>query len=350
MPQPMNQTIEAFLAGDGAVVDVRSPAEFARGHIPGAHNLPLLDDDERAEVGTLHARAGRQAAVLRGLALVGPRLEAMAAELLALADRRPGAPLRLHCWRGGLRSSSAAWLAGTLELPVVVLKGGYKSYRRWVLAQFERPWPLRLLGGRTGTGKTDLLLALRRAGMAVVDLEGLAHHRGSSFGGLGMPPQPTTEHYENRIATALVAQQGAPQIWLEAESAQVGRCRIPHGLWRAMKQAPVLEVRRPLEERLRLLVAIYGAHDRGELAEATRRIARRLGPQRTAIALAALERGDLATAVVQMLDYYDRCYEHDLSGHARTAVELDELSPAAAAELLMRRGLVQPAQAAAVST
>jgi tRNA 2-selenouridine synthase len=346
----MNQTIEAFLAGEGAVVDVRSPAEFARGHIPGAHSLPLLDDAERAEVGTLYARAGRQAAVLRGLALAGPRLEAMGAALVALADRRPGAPLRLHCWRGGLRSAAAAWLAGTLELPVVVLKGGYKSYRRWVLAQFERPWPLRLLGGRTGTGKTDLLLALRRAGVAVVDLEGLARHRGSSFGGLGMPPQPTTEHYENRIATALVAQQGAQQIWLEAESAQVGRCRIPQGLWRAMKLAPVLEVRRPLEERLRLLVAIYGGHDRGELTEATRRIARRLGPQRTAIALAALERGDLATAVLQMLDYYDRCYEHDLSSHARTAVDLGDRPPGEAAALLLERGLVQPAQAVAGST
>ncbi len=346
----MNQTIDAFLAGEGAVVDVRSPAEFARGHLPGAHNLPLLDDAERAEVGTLYARSGRQAAVLRGLALAGPRLEAMGAQLAALAERTPGAPLRLHCWRGGLRSATAAWLADSLALPCVVLKGGYKSYRRWVLGQFERPWPLRLLGGRTGTGKTDLLLALRRAGVAAVDLEGLAHHRGSSFGGLGMPPQPTTEHYENRIAAALVAQQGAPEIWLEAESAQVGRCRIPHGLWRAMKQAPVLEVRRPLEERLRLLVAIYGDHDRAALAEATRRISRRLGPQRTAIALEALERGDCAAAFLPMLDYYDRCYEHDLSSHARTAVDLGDLPPGEAAALLMERGLVRPAQALAVST
>ena len=350
MPQRMNQTIEEFLAGDGAVVDVRSPAEYARGHIPGARNLPLLEDAERAEVGTLYARRGRQAAVLRGLALAGPRLEAMGAALADLAESRPGAPLRVHCWRGGLRSATAAWLANSLALPVVVLEGGYKSYRRWVLEQFERPWPLRLLGGRTGTGKTDLLLALRQAGVAVVDLEGLAHHRGSSFGGIGMPPQPTTEHFENRIAAALVAQRAAPQIWLEAESAQVGRCRIPQGLWRSMKQAPVLEVLRPLEERLRLLVTIYGAHDRGELSEATRRIARRLGPQRTAIALAALEQGDCATAFLQMLEYYDRCYEHDLSSHARTAVDLGVRSPATAAALLLEQGLVQPAQAVAVST
>ncbi len=333
--------VAAFLAAAGPVVDVRTPAEFAQGHVPGALNLPLFDDDGRAAVGTLYKQQGRQAAVLHGLGLVGPQLEAMAARLAALAAAAPGQPLRLLCWRGGMRSASVAWLAGQLDLPVLRLEGGYKAFRRWVLELFEQPWPLQLLGGRTGTGKTELLLALAERGVAVVDLEGLAHHRGSSFGALGMPPQPSSEHYENRLALALHRRRAAGQIWLEAESAQVGRCRIPAGLWRQMQAAPALEVQRPLEQRVAHLVEIYGAQDPAALAEATERIARRLGPQRTAAALEAIGRRDWATACRQMLDYYDRCYEHGLSGHRRQAVPLENLSPAAAAEQLLQLGLVR---------
>ena len=333
-------SIDAFLAGGGALLDVRTPAEFAQGHIPGARNLPLFSDPERAEVGTLYKRQGRQAAVLRGLALVGPRLHTMAEDLAAWSERSAGAPLRLHCWRGGMRSASVAWLADQLELPVALLEGGYKSYRRWVLDLFERPWPLRLLGGRTGSGKTELLLALRELGAAVVDLEGLAHHRGSSFGGLGQPPQPSSEHYENRLASVLAPLAGVPEIWLEAESAMVGRCRIPAGLWRRMKAAPVLAVERPLAERVAHLVTIYGSQDPRALAEATRRIARRLGPQRTALALEAIDRHDWPTACRQMLDYYDRCYDHELESHPCTAVDLGGLGAAEAARELLSRGLV----------
>lgn len=336
--------IGAFLTAPGTIVDVRSPAEFAQGHIPGSHNLPLLDDAERARVGTTYRVDGRTAAVRLALALVGPRLGALGEALVALHAAGAGAPLRIHCWRGGLRSSSLAWLAGTLDLPVVLLDGGYKAYRRWVLGCFERPWPLRLLGGRTGTGKTDLLLALARRGVAVVDLEGLAHHRGSSFGGLGLPPQPSTEHYENRLAAALESLAAAPEIWLEAESAQVGRCRIPAALWRRMQQAPVLEVRRPLAERLDRLVALYGVQDPQELAEATERIARRLGPERTAIALAAIGRGDWRAACAAMLDYYDRCYDHELDRQRRRGthgpawVDLGGCDDETAAERLLGGG------------
>jgi len=217
-------TVDAFLADGGPLVDVRSPGEFDQGHIPQAINLPLFSDGQRTQVGTCYKQQGRQAAVLLGLALVGPRLQELAQGLSALAQ--PGQPLRLHCWRGGMRSSSMAWLASSLELPVVLLDGGYKAFRRWVLASFERPLPLLLLAGRTGTGKTDLLQALAERGQAVVDLEGLANHRGSSFGGLGMAPQPSSEHYENLLAAALLALNERSPIWLEAESAQVGHCRM----------------------------------------------------------------------------------------------------------------------------
>ena len=353
---PPPQGVEAFLTAAGPLIDLRSPAEFAQGHIPGATNLPLFNNDERAEIGTLYKQQGRQAAVLHGLALVGPRMVSLGAALLAaLAEHRtasstassaPAQPhnapcLRLHCWRGGMRSGSVAWLADQLDLPVLLLGGGYKVYRHWVLELFERPWPLRLLGGRTGCGKTDLLLALRQRGVAVLDLEGRAHHRGSSFGALGLPPQPSSEHYENLLAADLASLQGADEIWLEAESSQVGRCRIPAGLWRQMKGAPALEIQRPLEQRVSQLVAIYGMQDPAGLAEATQRIAKRLGPQRTALALEAIAAADWASACRQMLDYYDRCYDHDLSSHAVQAVDLGELAPSEAAGLLLERGLVR---------
>jgi tRNA 2-selenouridine synthase len=238
-----------------------------------------------------------------------------------------------------MRSGSVAWLAGVLELPVLLLDGGYKRYRRWTLELFEQPWPLQVLAGRTGTGKTDLLIALAEQGGAMVDLEGLAHHRGSSFGGLGLPPQPTTEHYENRLALALWCQRQARCIWLEAESAQVGRCRIPAGLWRQMKGAPALEICRPLEERVERLVAVYGHQGQEPLRQATERIARRLGPQRTAAALEAIDQGDWAAACRQMLEYYDRCYDHEVQQRGGSRVprlEAGALSDRdAAARLLM---------------
>lgn len=332
--------IESFLDGAGPIVDVRSPAEFTQGHIPGAVNLPLFSDAERAAVGTAYKQQGRERAVQLGLELVGPRLAGMASDLQALAN--PGEGLRLHCWRGGLRSRSVAWLAGLQRLPVRLLAGGYKAYRRWALEQVSLPWPLLVLGGRTGTGKTDLLLELERRGSAVVDLEGLANHRGSSFGGLGLGEQPSTEQFENQLAWRLreLQRQGLAQgpIWVEAESAQVGRCRIPNPFWQQMRAAPVLEIERPLAARVAQLVSVYGSQGQAPLRLATERIARRLGPQRTAAALAAIEAGDWAGACTQMLDYYDRCYDHDLASRGQAALERLDLgvsSVAEASELLL---------------
>ncbi|MGA1303203.1 MAG: tRNA 2-selenouridine(34) synthase MnmH [Cyanobium sp.] len=336
------QTVEIreFVDQQGPVIDVRSPAEFQQGHIPGAISLPLFNNAERAEVGTIYKQSGHQPAVQRGLALVGPHMGALAQALITAQSGQPDLPLRVHCWRGGMRSASVAWLASTLDLPVVLLNGGYKTFRRWVLEMMAQPWPIRLLGGRTGAGKTELLQSLAAKGVAVVDLEGLAHHRGSSFGGLGQPPQPSSEHFENRLAIALHRQRTAQEIWLEAESAQVGRCRIPAELWRQMKAAPLLEVRRPLKVRLNHLVALYGLQDRKALVEATQRISKRLGPQRTATAVEAIRLGQMELACRQMLDYYDRCYDNDTAAHRASAVDLGECSPAEGAEHLLRNGLV----------
>ena len=324
-----------FLKAGGPLLDVRSPGEFARGHIPGAHNLPLFSDEERAGVGTLYKHQGRRAAVRRGLELVGPRLAVLAEQAAALAEA--DATLRVHCWRGGLRSSSTAWLLETYDLSCTLLEGGYKAFRRWLRQALARSQPVVLLGGHTGSGKTDVLHALRSAGAQVLDLERLAHHRGSSFGGIGQPRQPTTEQFENEIAMALRAVSPHRVLWIEAESVQVGCCRIPPELFHQMQQAPLVELQRPDHERLDHLLATYGAMPRQELVEATRRIGKRLGPQRTRQAVDAIAAGNLRLACQVILSYYDRTYAHGLARSPHTPVPLvrEGQSSAALAQQLL---------------
>ena len=163
----MTTDFSSFRKASGPLVDVRSPGEFHQGHWPGAINLPLFSDEQRAEVGTTYKKNGRAQAIDLGLELVGPALATMSRQLKKIAGG--AAHLRIYCWRGGMRSNSVAWLAGLVDLKPLVLDGGYKSYRRWVLEQFGQSWPVKLIGGRTGSGKTDLLLAMAARDVAVVD-------------------------------------------------------------------------------------------------------------------------------------------------------------------------------------
>ena len=336
-------SVETFRAAAGPLVDVRTPQEFRQGHWPGAINIPLFTDEQRHDVGLTYKQQGRHAAIQLGLTLCGPRLGDLSEALTQTAGGE-AQPLRLYCWRGGMRSNSMAWLADLRDHPVSLLEGGYKRYRQWVLQTFESPWPLMVLGGRTGTGKTDLLLELESLNVAVVDLEGLAHHRGSSFGNLGLPEQPSTEHYENRLAETLEghARRRASEIWLEAESAQVGRCRIPRALFQQMQMAPVLEIRRSEQERVDRLVDVYAVHDAPALREATERIQRRLGPQRTREALLAIDQQRWSDACMAMLAYYDSCYDRELERKpALRTMDLEGVDPEGAAKLLVEEGIVR---------
>ncbi|WP_114993017.1 tRNA 2-selenouridine(34) synthase MnmH [Synechococcus sp. UW179A] len=336
--------LNCFRTAKGTIVDVRTPSEFAQGHWPGAVNIPLFSDEQRHQVGLAYKQQGRLNAIQLGLRLCGPSLEDLSVALTTAAGG-PANALRIYCWRGGMRSNSMGWLAGLSDHPVTVLNGGYKSYRRWVLDRFEQIWPLRVLGGRTGTGKTDLLLELNRQGVGVIDLEGLASHRGSSFGNLGMPPQPTSEHYENKLAECLenLRHNGVQQIWLEAESIQVGRCRIPKGLFDQMQTSPVLEIQRSDQERVERLVEVYSCHEAAELRKATERIQKRLGPQRTRQALEAIDSQNWDVACEAMLDYYDSCYDRELErSPARSLVNLQGLDSKQAARLLLDQGHVIP--------
>ena len=310
-----------FFTHPGPILDVRSPGEYADGHIPGAHSFPLFTNDERAEVGTCYKQQGRDAAVELGLEFVGPKMADFVRRATALAG--PEKQVRVTCRRGGMRSGSMAWLLQTAGLQVVTLEGGYKAFRRWVRETVAQPRPIIVLGGMTGTAKTDILHALWERGEAMLDLEGLANHRGSSYGALLLPPQPRTEHFENLIAMEWAQFPTDRPVWIEAESRQVGHCRIPSELMDQMEAAPTLEVTRPVSERCDLLVKIYGEADTESLVAATERVRRRLGGERTQTAVDHIREGNLAAAVEILLMYYDKAYRYDLERRSKTIPQVD---------------------------
>ncbi len=299
--------VEQFLQSDGVIFDVRSPGEYAQGHIPGALNMPLFTDRERAEVGTLYKKSGRDVAVELGLRLVGPKL----ADFVTFVKRHLKGVAKVHCWRGGMRSASVAWLLQTAGIDTRTLTGGYKSYRRAVLKRLAEKRDLIVLGGLTGSGKTDILVALKAKGEPVLDLETLACHRGSSYGHLNMPPQPTYEQFENEIAQILSHCDARP-IWVEDESRMIGRCKIPDPLFQQMQEGGFVFIDCPLEERLERLFQEYGRIDAASLIAATRSLSKKLGGQRTEEAAALIEQGRIKEAIALTLDYYDASYQFGL--------------------------------------
>lgn len=332
---PISLSIDDFFQHPGPILDVRSPGEYAQGHIPEALSFPLFTDDERAQVGTCYKQVGRDAAVELGFEIAGPKCATFVRQAKALA---PDRSLRVHCWRGGMRSGGVGWILETAGFQVYTLAGGYKAYRQWVRRVLATPKPMVILGGMTGTSKTLILRELARLGAPVIDLEHLANNRGSSYGALMLPPQPSTEHYENLLAAAWAQFRGDRPVWLEAESRRVGTCRIPDELFLQMMAAPALEVTRSVEERLDLLVSIYGEADPEDLVIATQRIQRRLGGQHAKAAMELIRSGDLRSACAIILAYYDRTYRHDLERRGKTIPQIDitGLSPAQSAQRLLQ--------------
>ena len=284
--------------------------------MPGAINIPLFSDNERTLIGKSYKKESRLKAIFNGLKVTVPKttkfLEIILQKTEKIKNKKNS--LRIYCWRGGMRSSAFAWLARTIGFKTYLLKGGYKSYRKWVLNQFEADLPIRLLGGKTGTSKTDLLKQINNKNIYVIDLEGIANHRGSSFGSLGMEEQPSSQQFENTLAELLneFHESTAIEIWLEAESSNLGKCRIPNALYTKMKKAPILEIIKTKDERIDNLVNVYSQNSQKELKEAVNRISKRLGPQRTKKALNAIEKKEWSEACKAMLDYYDNCYEYEL--------------------------------------
>ena len=349
--RPKAFPVESFRQLKGPMIDLRTPKEYAQGHWPGATNLPLFNDEERAKIGKTYKQDGQDKAIFLGLKIISPKLTILIRELRDIKHQKDYASkqtnssyLKLYCWRGGMRSASVAWLSNILELNPVLLSGGYKSYRNWTLNQFSKRWPIKLIGGKTGTGKTDLLLSLRRHGVSILDLEGLANHRGSSFGSLGLGSQPTTEQYENRIAEVLeeFSCNKNKEIFVEAESANVGHCRIPFELFKQMKSAPMIEIKRSQEERINKLVEVYGCQPQKELEEATNRIYKRLGPQRTSQALKAIKEKNWPEACKAILEYFDRYYDRELSKiKTKKTIEFSGLTIQEATAELFKKGFIK---------
>jgi tRNA 2-selenouridine synthase len=317
------------------VIDVRSPGEHLQGRIPGAVNIPLMENEERAVVGTMYKQNGKQAAVLKGLEIAGPKLK----EYIKTARRIPNeGTFIVHCWRGGMRSEFFSWLLEFYGFKVMVIKGGYKSFRRKMIDEFNCERSLMVLGGKTGCGKTKILHELRNKGEAVIDLEGIAHHKGSSYGGLGEEPQPTQEQFENELGLVLYSLQQKNPVWIENESRMIGNKVIPEGLWNQMLQAPVQQIDIPFEERLQNIVNDYGKFPIEDLIEATLRISKRMGPEQTKLAIAALQEGDVRTAFRFALNYYDKTYT-DLINQRKGVVNrhsFEQQTPEMIAEALLK--------------
>ncbi len=307
----MSQSLDPdqFFQAEGVLLDVRSPAEYTQGHIPGAKSFPLFTDEERAKVGICYKQEGRDRAVELGFAIVGPKC----ADLIAQAKTNaPDRNLRLYCWRGGMRSGAVAWVLEMAGFNVSLLSGGYKAFRRWGRSQFQIPRKVILLGGMTGTGKTEILKALADLKEQILDLEALANHRGSSYGALGLPPQPTNEQFWNLIAIELAKFSLYKPLWIEAESKRIGLCRVPEEIFDKMRQAPVIQISRSRTERLALLVQSYGNANSEELVSATERIRKHLGGLKTQEAVDFIQQGKLTEASDLILEYYDKAYSYDL--------------------------------------
>lgn len=297
-------------SGSMPVVDVRSPGEFAEGHIAGAVNLPVFDDKERAVVGTIYAKRGRSEAAVAGLDFVLPKIH----EIIRLAKKLvPHRKLILHCWRGGLRSATIATALDRAGFHVYLLTGGYKAYRTYHRSLVCRQGKTIVLGGYTGSGKTGLLRAMFTAGEQVIDLENLAHHRGSAFGALDGLSQPTNEQFENDLFNDWNELLSDQVVWLEDESRMIGRVTLPEYLYSKIASSSLIKIIVPLDIRIDNLVRDYAGANQELLADAIHRVGPKMGGDRMQEALKALENKDFSLVAELMLVYYDKAYEYSLS-------------------------------------
>jgi tRNA 2-selenouridine synthase len=298
------------------MVDVRSPAEFAKGHIPGAVNIPIFSDLERAKVGTVYKQQSRDEAIALGLEIVGPKMAAFAENAKNLATN---GRLNIYCWRGGMRSEKMAWLFETVGLATKVLHSGYKAYRSFLHQSFQKINNLIVIQGPTGSGKTMILHALKEAGEQVIDLEGLANHKGSAFGSLGQREQPTTQQFQNDILAVLLSFDLDKPIWIESESLTIGRVYLPEELWEKMNEATVLAIDIPREARIEHIVEQYGKFSVEELSSKIIQLRQNMGSENVDATIKLIEQGDLPAAVNILLNYYDKSY-----GYSATKYKVNE--------------------------
>ncbi len=316
-------TLKEFRNLKGLLIDLRSPDEYYKGHMPNSINIPLFNNDERAFIGKKYKNAGREKAVFEGLKIVEKKFDQLIGDIVSENKKyinktkspQISSQLKFYCARGGMRSISISWLLEKIGYKSFKLEGGYKSYRNWVLNSFQDDRNITLIGGKTGTGKTKILKNLMSHNYQVIDLEYLANHRGSSFGGLGMTCQPSNEQFENLLAEKLLRFSKSKTIYIEAESANIGSCRIPNELFKQMKNAKRIEIIQSKKNRISELISTYSVFPDNELKNSVKKISKRLGPQRTKRAIEAIESKNWEDVCNAVLDYYDKCYDYELANN-----------------------------------
>ena len=289
------------------LLDVRSPKEFYQAHIPAAVNMPLLDDEARRLVGITYKQRGREAAVLKGFDLVGKKFGDFIRETKKLTESKQ---VMLYCWRGGMRSSIMSWVLNMGGFKTFLLKGGYKAFRNHVLQTLEQPRKVIVVGGKTGSGKTELLQHLQQAGEQIICLETFANHRGSAYGGLGLPPQPRNEMFVNMLAMELMKMDSKKILWLENESQNIGAVMLPKKIYELVRTSPMIEIMMSREERIQRILNEYGGFNNEDLIENTERLRKRLGGLSTNNAIEAIQSGDKRSWIEEVLQYYDKTYEY----------------------------------------
>ncbi len=305
------------LAESIPVVDVRSPSEYIHGHIPGAINIPLFNDKEREAVGIKYKREGRIPAIIYGLKLTGPE---MSLKLKQALKNTENGRILVHCWRGGMRSEAMAWLFSLGDIEPKVLEGGYKAYRQFIHESLSEKRKMIVLGGMTGSSKTHILRFIRKEGKQVIDLEGLANHKGSAFGSLGQAPQPTSEHFANILYDEWKKADKDIPVWVEDESKNIGSVFIPDNFYQNMQETPVIVLKMDIKTRMPRLLEEYSAYPVDSLKASIMKISRRLGGDNTKNAINAVDMRDFAKAIEITLYYYDKAYLYGLKKKDRTKV------------------------------
>lgn len=310
-----------------AVFDVRSPSEFAYGHIPGAFSLPIFTDEQRKEIGTTYKQVSRKDAIKIGLGYFGPRLNSYIKTVEEVLAKHTEKKVLVHCWRGGMRSESMAWLLNFYGFEVVLLEGGYKAYRNETLTLLQLPFKFLVLGGFTGSGKTEILQLLKRH-HPVINLEELASHKGSSFGALGMKEQPSQEYFENLLAHELSAYYQLsdsdefiqPQpIWIENESQRIGSISMPNAFYQQIQQGQLFSIDIPFLHRLNYIIGYYGRFKQKDLISSILRIQKKLGGLDAKNAINFLLEDNTLACFEILLKYYDRQYTESHKKSQRTS-------------------------------
>lgn len=315
MTTAVSLPIEEFLlaAKSQPIFDVRTPSEFAHAHIPSARNLALFSDEERVIIGTAYKQESREKAIMHGFEFFGPKMKVL---VEAALEQSEGKDVLVHCWRGGMRSSAVSWLLNFYGITARMLEGGYKSFRNYALRSFDIPQPMLVVGGKTGSGKTHILKEIKKLGEQTIDLEAIAVHKGSSFGGLGMPAQPTQEQFENNLAIECRSVNSTQPLWLEDESRKIGTTMLPEGLFKQIRAARVIVLEVPLEKRIAAIVEDYASADIGELHNSILKIRDRLGGLQTKMALEELSHERFSECFEILLKYYDKTYQFGLAKRA----------------------------------